>query len=55
MLQPQRLPVILDCCHAAGMGVKDVGTLPGHSSVATTAISTPPSEEDLSQAVAGLR
>ncbi len=27
-MQPQRLLVILDCCHAAGMGVKDVVLLP---------------------------
>jgi hypothetical protein len=25
-LQPQRLLVVLDCCHAAGMGVKDVAS-----------------------------
>ena len=27
-MQPRRLLVILDCCHAAGMGVKDVTLLP---------------------------
>ncbi|MCD6344369.1 MAG: caspase family protein [Anaerolineae bacterium] len=27
-MQPQRLLVILDCCHAAGMGVKEVALLP---------------------------
>jgi hypothetical protein len=27
-LRPQRLLVVLDCCHAAGMGVKDVSALP---------------------------
>ncbi len=27
-LQPQRLLVILDCCHAGGMGIKDVLVLP---------------------------
>jgi uncharacterized caspase-like protein len=27
-LKPQRLLVVLDCCHAAGMGVKDVAPLP---------------------------
>lgn len=28
-LKPQRLLVILDCCHAGGMGVKDIQPLPG--------------------------
>lgn len=27
-LKPQRLLVVLDCCHAAGMGIKDVAPLP---------------------------
>jgi uncharacterized caspase-like protein len=27
-VQPQRLMVVLDCCHAAGMGVKNVGAIP---------------------------
>ncbi len=34
-IKPQRLLVILDCCHAGGMGVKDVALLPdGYNRVA---------------------
>ncbi len=34
-LQPQRLLVVLDCCHAGGMGIKDAAALPeGISSAA---------------------
>lgn len=33
-LQPRRLLVVLDCCHAAGMDVKDIDTLPARYSQA---------------------
>lgn len=34
-LKPQRLLVVLDCCHAAGMGIKDIAPLPeGYASSA---------------------